>query len=893
MKYEAPTVQMVADPGGRVYELWFFADSGTYFWASGFEPRAEDRVYNVTAYPDHVAAAYLAGEVNPNDPEAAEPWVLHYRPESSCYFWGRTFETDGHVHDVTGVPEHEAMALAYGVADPRPGKKQPTARLLYAGTRVPAGGRFSTVLADMDFETYSESGYVYVAPCEKYPFGAFRGLPNATEKGLFAVGARVYAEHPSTEVLTMSYDLKDGKGKRRWKPGQGLPQDLFDHLAAGGLIETHNAMFERVIWTFVCQVKYGFPPLNPKQLRCSMAKARAFSMPGALANLGKVLNTSTQKDAEGKRLLDLFSKPQKPSKKAPALRVRPEDAPEDGAKLEAYCDTDIESEGDASRLIPDLIPQELDYWLADQEINFRGVGIDLESVRNCIAIVNQVLDVYGQESVALCGLRPSQLQKLKVWLSERGVNLDKMDADSIEDELKRTDLGADVRRVLELRALTGSASVKKVFAMLYHSNRDGRACDLFVYHGARTGRDTHADIQPGNLPKAGPKIRWCDAMPCRQPYAFDRASCPWCNASAAFSTETSPDPEVEAKGWCWEAVPAALAVIATQSVDVLEYYFGDAMLTISGVIRGMFISAPGKDLICSDYSSIEAVVTAVLAGEQWRLDAFERKDDIYLASASRITGHSMDWYRANGYKKHPDRQKIGKPAELGLGFGGYLPAWRQFDDSDTWTDDQVKELIMQWRDASPLIVEAWGGQTRGKPWKPSSYELFGLEGAAIAAIQNPGKRYTYRLISYEVVSDVLYAILPSGRRLSYHSPRLRSHKRKPDWPSQLEITFMTWNNNPKMGPLGWVRMKTFGGRLFENVVQAVARDIMAYAVVNLEKAGYPVVLRVHDELVSEVPEGVGTIEQFEAIMQTLPAWAKGWPIRAAGGWRAKRYRKDA
>jgi DNA polymerase len=188
-----------------------------------------------------------------------------------------------------------------------------------------------------------------------------------------------------------------------------------------------------------------------------------------------------------------------------------------------------------------------------------------------------------------------------------------------------------------------------------------------------------------------------------------------------------------------------------------------------------------------------------------------------------------------------------------------------------------------------MIVKMWGGQIRGKPWAPDRWELFGLEGAAIAAVQNPGRCFAYRSISYGVKGDALYCRLPSGRYVTYHKPRLAPSSR---WEGQLELTFEGWNTNPKNGPMGWIRMQTFAGRLFENVVQAVARDIMAHAVVNLERAGYPLVLRVHDELVAEVPCGFGSVEEFETIMGQLPAWAAGWPIRAAGGWRGKRYRKD-
>lgn len=757
-----------------------------------------------------------------------------------------------------------------------------------AGHRFKVGDQFATVLADIDFETYSEAGMLLDLSDPKKPMGKWVGPEGATKKGLFAVGMRVYAEHPTTEVLSMSYDLKDGRGKRRWRPGLPNPQDLFDYIAQGGLVEAHNSGFERVIWTFVCQRLYGWPAFPPAQWRCSAAKSRAWGLPGALANVGDVLNIASKKDADGKRLLDKFSIPRTPTQKDKRYRIRPEEDPEDGEKLYAYNDRDIEAEAEVSARVPDLIPMELDYWLADQAINFRGIGVDLEGARNCAAIVRQCLSKYTRQMVAITGgIEPGQLQALKGWMAAFGVYADSLDEDGIAALLSRTDLPPHVRQVLEIRQLTGSASVKKVFAMLNHATVSGRLCDLFIYHGARTGRDTHADVQPGNLPKAGPDIKWCQDAACMRPYAKARDCCPWCGTSAAFSSETAPDGKT--KGWTFQAVEHVLQVIATQSVDCVEWFFGDALLSVSGVIRSLLVAGPGKRLICSDYSSIEAVVTACLSGEQWRIDAFHRGECIYLHGAAGITGRTYEWYMANGGKKHPDRQKLGKPGELGLGFGGWVNAWRQFGGEGT--DDEVKANIVAWREKSPMVVEMWGGQFRGTPWAPTRVEYFGLEGMAVLAVLNPGQSFAYRAISYQVIDDVLYCTLPSGRRIAYHQPRLNRTARREGWAEVYELSYMTWNTNPKMGPLGWVRMQTYGGRLFENVVQGTARDVMSHAVVNLERRNYPVVLRVHDEIGSEVDEGFGSLVEFEAIMCDVPPWARGWPIRA-GGWEGQRYRKD-
>ena len=755
-----------------------------------------------------------------------------------------------------------------------------------AGDRIPAGPGYATVLPDCDFETYSEAGFVWNEATQKYDT-----LTGAKVKGIGAVGAAVYTQHPSAEVLSFQYDLKDGRGPQFWKPGMPNPKELFDYMAAGGLLEAHNSMFEYRTWTAICSRRYGWPSLDQKQLRCSMAKARQHALPGALGDVGRVLNIAHQKDKEGTRLLNKFSIPRNPTKANPARRIRPEEDPVDGPKLYAYNERDIVAESEVSVKCPDLPPNELAYWLADQAINYRGVGVDSPSVSACIDILQQALRKYDAELYALTGGKvagASKVQQLKAWLEEQGVFLDSLDSEAVDEALENIDpFGhADAMRALEIRQLVGSASVKKIYSMSRMATTDDRLCDMFIYHGPRTGRDAHQDVQPGNLPKAGPRVRWCDDSGCNRPYAHSLEQCPWCGASAAFSRERY-DNESDS-GWTWHAMEHALQVISCRSLELVEWFFGDALLTISGCVRGMFVAAPGKELICADYSSIEAVVTAELAGEQWRIDAFHRKDDIYLTSASRITGKSLEWYMQNGGKKHPDRQKIGKPAELGLGFGGWIGAWLQFDSSGTFSEEEIKRNIIAWRAASPMVVEMWGGQVRGMPWKPTKFELYGLEGCAIAAIQNPGKAFAYRGITYVVKADVLYCRLLSGKLLTYHRPRLSPHKK---WEGLLAISYEGWNTNPKKGARGWIRMETYGGSLFENVVQGTAADVMKYAVPKLEAAGYPIVLRIHDELVAEVPIGFGSLGHFIEVMTDLPEWCKGWPIRAAG-WVGRRYRKD-
>lgn len=764
----------------------------------------------------------------------------------------------------------------------------PALAFLPAGTQLIAGTGRSTVLPDLDFETYSEAGFVW-----DIALGRWQSPPgNAPQNnGLGAVGAAVYSEHPSTEVLSLSYDLKDGRGVRRWRPGSPAPIRLLIHVATGGLLEAWNAGFEWWIWNNVCAARYGWPPLPAAQLRCAMAKARAHALPGALDNAGHVLKLTNLKDADGKRLLTKFSRPRNPTKGDPRLRIRPDEDPTDAARLYAYNDRDIEAEAEASSLTPDLPPDELTFWQADQIINHRGVAVDRVAIETCAAIVEQAHARYNAELCALTGgavEQASQLERIKEWLVPRGVYMFTMDEDAITETLRRTDLDPGARRALEIRALVGSASVKKLYAMRNQATRAGRLHDLFSYHATRTGRATGNGPQPHNLYKGGPSVsrcptctRWSNAGPL----------CPWCGHVVA--------PPVE---WSAAAVDDALTVISTGSLDCVELFFGNAIELVSGCLRGLFVAADGHDLVASDYNAIEAVVLAALAGEEWRLEVFRTHGKIYEASAAAITGIPFEEfarYRAATGQHRPERAKIGKVAELASGYQGWIGAWKAFGADAFFSDEEIKGHILAWRAASPAIVEFWGGQYRGRPWDHDyRAELFGLEGAAIAAVQNPGQEFTVhaahpdsRPVTYFTRGDVLYCRLPSGRLLTYHEPRLAPSTRGIHRDA-LSLSFMGWNTNPKMGAVGWVRIETYGGKQAENVVQAVARDMLRDAIVRLETAGYSVVLHVHDEPVAEVPAGWGSVEEFESTMVTHAPWAAGWPVKASGGWRGRRYRKD-
>lgn len=766
----------------------------------------------------------------------------------------------------------------------------------------------------LDLESYSEAGYVWTGPSEKYPLGRWVPPAGAKMAGIAAVGSAAYAEHPTTEVLCASYDLADGLGVRRWLPGRPMPIDLQTHLELGGTLEFHKADFEVGMWAAQLVVKHGWMPLPAGAARCSMAKAHVAQYPGALGNLGSVLGLETEKDKDGKRLIAKFCVPQQPivglvDKRTgrvkrpdqPARRIYPHDDPEDFERLCSYCDTDVISQMQASDAMPDMEPHEVVAWQLDQEMNHRGLAIDRDGMTACIDILSQVLDQYGDECERITGLKATQLEKLKGWLAAYGVYTNSLDADAIAALLARDNLPAPARRVLELRALTGSASVKKLYQMANQVSADGRLRHLVIHHGTRPGRPTGTGPQPLNLPKAGPQLVWCD---CGRPHKPSAAICPWCGEIGAPTRKPA---------WKPAMVDHVLEVMACGSLAMVEAFFGDAMLCISGCLRGLFVAGEGCELVSTDYSSLQAVVAACLAGEQWKIDAFRDRKPVYLLSASSITGTSVEQYEAYAAEHgthHPDRQ-AGKTAELALGFQGWIGAWQAMEEQQGvqsgYDDARLREIILAWRKANPAIVEMWGGQWRGSPWRRERHELYGLEGMFIAAVQNPGRAFSYHGVQFcmEDGLDTLVIRLPVvdgiRRPLRYHSPRLTQSERNAD---ELSISYMTENSNAKYGGTGWTRMGTWGGRLFENVVMGVEVDIQRYGVKLLAKHGYPMVLGVYDEDCVEIPKGkpltLGLppvegldpyVQEIEHLLSILPPEIANWPIRAADGWRGRRYRK--
>jgi DNA polymerase len=690
--------------------------------------------------------------------------------------------------------------------------------------------------------------------------------------------------HPSFEVLSLAWDLKDGKGRRWWRPnfcaGMAVPphhklcdpNELVEYVRRGGIIEAFNVGFEFTVWNFYCVPVFGWPPLSELQIRCCKAKAKACGYPGALEDIGNVLKLHEQKDKAGDKLIKKLTVPRNPTKANQALRWTPITAGEEFEQFYAYNVQDIRTEAEASARIPDLSPRELDIWRLDFRVNQRGMHIDVKGVEDCLAIVEQCYAKYNAELQRLTNYtvsNTSEVQKLLQWCARQGVTLYNLDEDTIEEALKRTDYPPAVLRALRLRQMLAFGSVKKLYAFRSHVTQQHRLHDQYEYYGAHTGLWNGRAVQPANL------------------------------YSGIFKKP--------------EEAERALAVIASRCLELVEYeYFGvDPLEVVASCLRSLIVAAPGCKLISADFTAIQAVATSCLANEQWRIDVFRTHGKIYEMQAAMLTGKTLEYYldyRQREKKHHPDRQNFGKIPVLSADFGAWVEGWKKFGADKLGDDAYIKSLIMRTRAAIPNVVEFWGGQTRNKfnrapdgSYAEARPELYGLEGAAISAVLEPGRAFAYRGVAYQMHEDILYCRPPSGGFIIYHKPRLERAMNQWADPWQLDLSYEGWNSNAAKERQGWVRMKLYGGVLTQNTVSHCCREIQADALLALDTAQprqYPIVMHTHDEQVAEVPDRPewNATEYTQIVRNSLASWAvcddgQPWPVKVPDAWEAYRYGK--
>ena len=599
--------------------------------------------------------------------------------------------------------------------------------------------------------------------------------------------------------------------------GEQLPQEVVNAIFDDGIIKAAwNAAFERT-----CLSKYFGTQLSPDSWQCSMVWAAELSLPLALKNAALVLKTGEQKDRVGEDLIRYFSIPCKPTKiNGGRTRNLPEHAPEKWRQFKDYCLQDVRTERSIRKKLEHfpLKDSEWDFYHMDQRINDRGIMIDKILVEQAITCDLMLAEAMVDKAYELTGLEnPNSVSQLKGWLKERGISvksLGKKDVAAMINDLDRNSLDGEAQEMLKLRLQMAKSSVKKYQAADRYICSDGRAHGLFQFSGAnRTQRWAGRGIQIQNLPQ-----------------------------NHITTLEEARD------------------LLKMGAFDMLELVYGNTPDILSQLLRTMLIPKPGHIFIICDFSAIEARVLAWLAGEEWRLLAFRRGDDIYCASASQMFGVPVIKHGINGEL----RQK-GKVAELALGYAGSSGALISMGALDMGLkESELPDLVDSWRTANPKIVQFW--------WD--------MESAAIETVKDHQDRTVGRVV-FQYSANTLWMVLPSGRRLAYIKPRLQ-----PNRFGRMAVTFEGLNVANK-----WARVETYSGKLVENCTQATARDLLAEAMLRLEKAGLDIVGHVHDEVILEVPEGNITVEEVSRIMNQNPEWADGICLSSSGYW-GRWYFKD-
>lgn len=649
---------------------------------------------------------------------------------------------------------------------------------------------------------------------------------------LKVVGLDNYSRHPDTAPWCLGYAFDDDepgvfKPEKRGAWSNDYQELVLQHVAKGGVVYAHNASFELAIWNHICVPRYGWPVLKPEQMRCTMAMAYAMALPGSLEKAAAAVGISQQKDLAGGRLMLQMAKPRSENP-----IVWWDDADKLGALYE-YCRQDVRVERELEKRLMPLSADEQALWVLDQKINNRGVQIDLPSVDAALKIVESEKKRLDEEMRNVTGNFVScctEVKRLGDWLRSQNVDMPGLAKADVLDALSLDTLPENCRRALRLRQEAGKTSTAKLKAMREAaSSHDGRVRGSMQYHGAGTGRWAGRRIQPQNLPR--PNLKQKDIE-----YAI-----------ANFG--------------------------AKDAAELLTVFYGSPLSAISSCIRSLICARPGHDLLAADFANIEGRALAWLAGDEAKVKRFRDFDDgngpdIYKVAAALIFSKMFSGVTDG-------ERQIGKVAELACGYQGGVGAFQTM--AKTYlvkvSDELADRAKTGWRDAHPRIVGYW----------------YALEEAALSAVLRAGAKYSAgvkgREVTFKVSGSFLWCKLPSGRVLCYPYPTVKAIE-TPWGEMKDQVHYMTVDGLSNK----WVETHTYGGKLAENVTQAICRDLLVAAIRQAEAAGYPVVLHVHDEVVAEVSKGFGSLEEFEHACSMMPKWADGLPV-VAKGWRGERYRK--
>jgi DNA polymerase len=726
------------------------------------------------------------------------------------------------------------------------------------------------------------------------------------------VGAHVYAAHPSTRILCAVWIVEwprlkgtlghyntpiiwqgavDGSLADYVSKCPPFPDEIGTLIAQGATVAGHNAAFEMAMDGYHAVPKLEWPAPALDQIDCTMARAAVQALPLDLDRLGMVLDLPSKKDKIGHRLMLQMCKPRQARKGEDPSRIYWHYDADKLARLTEYCVADVRTEIEADHRLRPLQPQEISVWHLDQHMNFRGVHIDLEFVRTAHALAGRAMERVNRRIAQVTGgavEKVTQVNRLKTFAIAEGVefkivtktrrsgekyeteSVDKNalldlleeaideadDADFDEEEIEAPEAvhvldavpgkrNADwqpgdapsVRAAFELRLEAGKSSLSKLDKFIAQAPV-GRARGNLQYHAAGPGRWGGRGIQMQNLVRLG----------ISEPGGWDQA----------FRDMRDMDDET------------------------FELTWGSPFDVIARMMRGALVAAPGCKLYFADYAQVEARGCVWAAKEAEMVELFATDAPIYETMGASIFGLSVEEVaQLHNSKRNIIPRFVGKETILGCGYGMGPSAFQRNCKKKgriVLPFEICEQGVYGWREKNPRVVDFW----------------YALEKCAKAAIANPNKIFKCGPFAYRRVPHWLQCRLPSGRLLWYRRPTIEATKEDVEITDNGEtvptkywkIHYWGIDSYTKQ----WKKESTWGGKLFENCIQGMCRDFLASAMLRLEAAGYPLILSVHDELIAETLESVGSVAEFVAIMSEVPAWAPGFPLKAAGA-QGHRYAK--
>ena len=638
------------------------------------------------------------------------------------------------------------------------------------------------------------------------------------------------------EILLIAYAYDDEEIKIiDLKNNEKIPEKLKEDILDENIIKTaFNANFERV-----CLSKYFNTYLSPKMFRCTQVHALYLGLPHGLENVAKSLRLKEQKLEEGKSLirffnkrenLDLLTSNNENIKKGEVLKKYEE--------FKKYCINDVRVERSIRKVLEKVkLPEsEQKLWQLDQEINDRGVLVDSKLLNNAIYYDNYFKNILIEKLKTITNINnPKSNNQMKDYLNSLGLNVNSLSKESVEsllnsDEVKKNPHYEKIKEVLHLRKMLNKTSTKKYESMKRCMCDDERIRGLFQFYGAnRTGRWAGRLVQVQNLPQN--KINNLEKV--REKIRND-------------IIKDFPSRKKE----------------FNKNLNLNLYNNENLSSLLSQLIRTTFIPKKNHRFIIADFSAIEARIIAYLSNEKWRIDVFNTHGKIYEASASKMFKVDID-----EITKESELRQKGKIAELALGYQGGVGALVSMGAYNmNLCESELIEIVKAFRSSNPNIVKLWNNAQK----------------AFIEAVKNKSVVHIDKNISFIYEGNILFIKLPSGRRLSYIRPKI-------DYDNIFNKYIITYEGIDPTTKKS-KRLTTYGGKLVENIVQAIARDVLAQAMMNLKNHGFNIVMHVHDEIVLEVENGVSSVEEVCEIMCKENKYLKGLKLKA-DGFESKYYKK--